>query len=160
MAFVAYILALLSIACDFVNPFVGVFGTLFKGIMLFFTSVALFNAWVRRNALADTRRGNYYQSLEAHGIMHERTGRMLSDAVLNSMIAMIRIGAVLFVACATLLNGFLCLMVVRYPKELSLAPFVSLGKGMGPLLLVAGFALSVAAAVLFWKMATRMRRVA
>ena len=159
MTLVAYIFALLSLACDVVNPYVGVFGALFKAILLFVIGMALINAHVRLKALSDTSPGNYYQSLEARGLMRERTGRGISDGVLKGMVVMIRVVAVLLVAVSTVLNGLLYVLVVTYPKEISLAPFVSVGKTAGLVLLAVGFVLSVASAVCFWKVATRMRRI-
>lgn len=156
--FAAYAAGLLSLACDFVNPFVGVFGCLFKGVLLFVLGMGLINANLRVRALSNGGEGGLYQSFEEKGIMAEEDARRLSAGVVRSVVVLIRVVAVLLVACSMVLNGLLYLMVVGYPKELSLSPVDIVGKPWGPVLFLAGLTLAIVSSVLFWKVATGINR--
>lgn len=154
----AYALGIASLACDFLNPYVGVFGVFFKAFLLFFAGVALINANLRVRELAKSAPPNLYNALEARGIMNEQTSRSLSSGTAKGVVALIRVAAVLIIACSTLLNGLLSFMVVTYPTDLSLAPIISLGKGAGPALFAVSLATAVASAALLWKKATSIKR--
>ena len=158
LTFVAYTAGLLSLACDFVNPFVGVFGCLFKGVLLFVLGMGLINANLRVRALSNEGEGSLYQSFGEKGVMAEEDARRLSVGVVGSVVVLIRVVVVLLVACSTVLNGLLYFMVARYPKELSLSPVDFAGKPWGPALFVAGLSLAVVSAVLFWKVAAGIKR--
>lgn len=158
LTFVAYVAGLLGLACDFVNPFVGVFGVIFKGVLLFVMGMALINGQLRVRALARTGEGSYHRTLEERGVMVEKDARRLTDGVVRSVVVMIRVICVLLVLCSTVLSGMLCLMVATYPKEISLAPVFSADVSLGPALFVASLVLAVVSAVLFWKVASGMKR--
>lgn len=156
--FAAYAAGLLSLACDFVNPFVGVFGCGFKGILLFVLGMALINANLRVRVLSNEGESDLYRSLEQRGAMADVDVRRLSAGVVRSAVILIRVVTVLLVACSTVLNGLLYLMVVGYPKELSLSPVDIVGKPWGLALLAAGLVLAVISAVLFWRVAGGIKR--
>lgn len=83
--FIAYALGTLSPVCDFFDPYSGIFGVLFKFVVLFITDTSLINVYARKDTLANTSEHNYYSYLESHGIMKEQTGRAASLVVYKSM---------------------------------------------------------------------------
>ena len=115
--FIAYTLGTLSLVCDFFDPYSGIFGALFKFVVLFITGTSLINVYARKDTLANTSEHNYYSYLESHGIMKEQTSRAASLAVYKSMLGLVRLCSALTVACSIGLNGTLTLMVVIYPTD-------------------------------------------
>lgn len=120
--------------------------------------MGLINANLRVHILKRAGEGSYHQSLERRGIMAEGDARRLSTGVALSAVVLIRVAAVLLVACSTVLNGLLHLMVIGYPKELSLSPVAFVGKPWGPALLAASLVLAVVSAAQFWGIATGVKR--
>lgn len=157
---IAYLLGLLSLVCDFFDPYSGIFGALFKFIVLFITGTSLINVYARKDTLANTSEHNYYSYFESHGIMKEQTGRAASLAVYKSMLGLIRLSSALNVASSIGLNGMLILLIVKYPtKGLSLSPVAFPGnRVVGVVLLIVGLATSIASAVFFWKAASQLSR--
>lgn len=70
--FIAYALGTLSLVCNFFDPYSGIFGALFKFVVLFITGTSLINVYARKDTLANTSEHNYYSYLESHGIMRNR----------------------------------------------------------------------------------------
>lgn len=105
--FIAYALGTLSLVCNFFDPYSGIFGALFKFVVLFITGTSLINVYARKDTLANTSEHNYYSYLESHGIMKEQTGRAASLAVYKSLLGLVRLCSALNVACSVGLNGML-----------------------------------------------------
>ena len=52
--FIAYALGTLSLVCNFFDPYSGIFGALFKFVVLFITGTSLINVYARKDTLANT----------------------------------------------------------------------------------------------------------
>lgn len=157
--FIAYAPGTLSLVCDLFDPYSGIFGALFKFVVLFITGTSLINVYARKDTLANTSEHNYYSYLESHGIMKEQTGRAASLAVYKSLLGLVRLCSALNVACSVGLNSMLTLMLVIYPTDISLSPANFPGnKVVGIFLLIVGLATSIASAIYFWKAASQLSR--
>ncbi|WP_232781734.1 hypothetical protein [Bifidobacterium breve] len=58
--FIAYAPGTLSLVCDLFDPYSGIFGALFKFVVLFITGTSLINVYARKDTLANTSEHNYY----------------------------------------------------------------------------------------------------
>lgn len=58
--FIAYAPGTLSLVSDLFDPYSGIFGALFKFVVLFITGTSLINVYARKDTLANTSEHNYY----------------------------------------------------------------------------------------------------